>query len=825
MVMALPPPGSNGQPTVKVTVAADVSSVKPAMQEAAQEIRNLGADTEAAAGRMRTIEQASGAVKDALASMAGGFGDVALMALNAVPLVGVGAVAAFAGLALAAKEGAAESSSLAKTLIMTGNAAGVTVSQLEQMASGVAESSNSTKGAVTGALEEMIKAGDVSSDVMGKAAEAAVLLQRYGGVSIKQTAEAFSDLGKDPLKAALKLNESTNFLTVSIVAQAKALTDQGMAAEAARLVQEKSADSSIERMKEVAENLGHLEKLWHAVEDAAKGAWDRMKDAGRKKSTASLIAEVQQDIERGLTDAYGGESGAAAALAKLKERAKAEADKAEADKLRNESSNASEKLLNDADKYLSNAEKKQRDLATAAKDYRLAISGATEDQALMNKLATAYEKTVAGINEKYADKEKAPKKTQFDRDLEAVDRLKLEGRAADAGLAPQTIKELDALNTVYQKTNMSQDEYLRLAGVAMANDTVIAARNRAVTQEINARAEATQYLNTLQERFNRSNQAKRDSFEILPENQARLRDELRKIDEAAVDTKNRLDRARGEGRLSPQDYEDQMSKLTDTIARQKDEVRSLNSQQDRLNSSWEVGAQRALQKYEDSAKNVAGSTEQAFTRAFSGMEDGLVKFAMTGRMDFQSFANSVIADMLRIQARAALTPLYSGGSSGGGGLLGGLFSAVGGLFGGGSGFTKSGFTDLGSGLSLGSNPTGGGLSFEGGGFTGPGVRSGGVDGRGGFYAIIHPNETVIDHESGGLIVAGGGGSPVSSSRSLRIQIENNGTAQQVTGAQPYFDLDGEVVRIFLTDMDQQGPMARRFESTYQASRAAAAYGA
>lgn len=39
-------------------------------------------------------------------------------------------------------------------------------------------------------------------------------------------------------------------------------------------------------------------------------------------------------------------------------------------------------------------------------------------------------------------------------------------------------------------------------------------------------------------------------------------------------------------------------------------------------------------------------------------------------------------------------------------------------------------------------------SFDGGGFTGGGSRSGGVDGKGGFPAILHPNETVIDHTKG-----------------------------------------------------------------------------
>ena len=40
------------------------------------------------------------------------------------------------------------------------------------------------------------------------------------------------------------------------------------------------------------------------------------------------------------------------------------------------------------------------------------------------------------------------------------------------------------------------------------------------------------------------------------------------------------------------------------------------------------------------------------------------------------------------------------------------------------------------------------FSFDGGGSTGSGARSGGVDGKGGFPAILHPNETVIDHTKG-----------------------------------------------------------------------------
>ena len=38
-------------------------------------------------------------------------------------------------------------------------------------------------------------------------------------------------------------------------------------------------------------------------------------------------------------------------------------------------------------------------------------------------------------------------------------------------------------------------------------------------------------------------------------------------------------------------------------------------------------------------------------------------------------------------------------------------------------------------------------SYDGGGYTGDGPRSGGLDGKGGFLAMVHPNETVVDHEA------------------------------------------------------------------------------
>jgi hypothetical protein len=49
-------------------------------------------------------------------------------------------------------------------------------------------------------------------------------------------------------------------------------------------------------------------------------------------------------------------------------------------------------------------------------------------------------------------------------------------------------------------------------------------------------------------------------------------------------------------------------------------------------------------------------------------------------------------------------------------------------------------------------------SFDGGGYTGNGPRTGGIDGKGGFWAVMHPQETVTDHTKGQRLPGRSGGS-------------------------------------------------------------------
>jgi len=107
------------------------------------------------------------------------------------------------------------------------------------------------------------------------------------------------------------------------------------------------------------------------------------------------------------------------------------------------------------------------------------------------------------------------------------------------------------------------------------------------------------------------------------------------------------------------------------------------------NAAWETGADRALTSYLDQVRDVASQSQRAWTSAFQGMEDAAVKFVRQGKLDFRSFADSVIDDLIRMQVREAETKVLgaikdAGGMSGIASSIGnwvqGLFSANGNVF-------------------------------------------------------------------------------------------------------------------------------------------------
>lgn len=160
-------------------------------------------------------------------------------------------------------------------------------------------------------------------------------------------------------------------------------------------------------------------------------------------------------------------------------------------------------------------------------------------------------------------------------------------------------------------------------------------------------------------------------------------------------------------------------------------------------------ATRQLTEAYDFGKSTFGSF---FSDLKSQVMDGASLW--TGFADAASNALSKIADKVLSLAADGIFDM--------------LFGAVkGSLFGGG------GFLGTGGGAATLTNVG----SFAGGGYTGMGSRTGGIDGMGGFPAILHPNETVVDHaagqSAGAKVVVNNYGSP----ESVRSETRPDGTIE------------------------------------------------
>ncbi len=95
--------------------------------------------------------------------------------------------------------------------------------------------------------------------------------------------------------------------------------------------------------------------------------------------------------------------------------------------------------------------------------------------------------------------------------------------------------------------------------------------------------------------------------------------------------------------------------------------------------TFEAGAYEALNDYIDHATNAAEQTKKVFDDAFKGMEDALVDFITTGKLNFTDLANSIIKDIARILVQQTITgPIaeFLKGSLGSGGGASGFFGAI-----------------------------------------------------------------------------------------------------------------------------------------------------
>ena len=68
----------------------------------------------------------------------------------------------------------------------------------------------------------------------------------------------------------------------------------------------------------------------------------------------------------------------------------------------------------------------------------------------------------------------------------------------------------------------------------------------------------------------------------------------------------------------------------------------------KLNDEWRKGAQEGLTKYSEGLKDISTKVAKMVTNAFQKMEDSLVTFVTTGKLEIKSLVQSIIADLARL---------------------------------------------------------------------------------------------------------------------------------------------------------------------------------
>ena len=196
---------------------------------------------------------------------------------------------------MAYSEGGSEAQAFNAALVLSGNAQGASVSMLNSTAAAIGRVTGSQSEAAA-ALAQFAASGAVPVSMLEQVTAGAIRLARVGGPSVEETAKRFAELGKDPLQASIKLNESTNFLTESVYRQIKSLADQGKTTEAAGVaIRALAQENDVQRLKMEA-GLSSLGQSWLDLKEIISGVWDGMLNVGREPGLQQQLEKAQAQL-------------------------------------------------------------------------------------------------------------------------------------------------------------------------------------------------------------------------------------------------------------------------------------------------------------------------------------------------------------------------------------------------------------------------------------------------------------------------------------------------------------------------------------------------
>jgi lambda family phage tail tape measure protein len=592
----------------------------------------------------------------------------------------VGAVAGTLGLAaLAANQAQREQGALKNAIASTGNAAGTSADQLNRYARDVSGVSG-TVGSAVQALAALVATGRVANAELTDAAAVAVRAEKLRGTAVADTVQAYAALGRDPVGASLKLNESTNFLTASLLRQITALTARGNVAAAASLAQQALSNAENKALNETEANLTSLEKAWLRTKEVAADWWNQVVGIGRPEDLAAQLKKTEDALEN-------------SRLPSILQRLFAKID------IRSE-------------------ELKKRNAGGIGLDGKTGDQRASDEQGLVDQKENIREQQrvvarAADLARARVERERAAVEAQQPARQQAAAQLSLQTTIAAAEAikrAKQT--ELRDLQDLYDAGNAALEDFIgkkaRLQREELEADLqIVLARQRAERaaapqDKVGADAQAARLVALRsQERAvreaiarntgdparglpsqagrefelakakedNAGRDATRKAYAQELEVASQALDDLVQANREANLAQIKDDRLRGEAQIAlfrqqseariaalagdPVKYAAAQEAVNEAVALKTKELNQ------RLRPEW----QRLLEDWSDTTKLMASAVDNSITGSMKSAEDAFVSLATTGKLNIKSLVNSIIADFARVQARQGIAALLKLGLS------------------------------------------------------------------------------------------------------------------------------------------------------------------
>lgn len=587
--------------------------------------------------------------------------------------IGIGALVAVVGtLTYAWFKGSQEQQEFNKSLVLTGNIAGVTTGQLADMARSVADNTGNTTAAAAQALNRVVSGGKIATGSMQTVTEAVVALNDATDESIDSMVADFEKIAQNPVAAIGELNDKYHFLTLATYNQIKALQDEGNQQEAARLATETYAATMKQRADQIQGNLGSLEQAWKWLGDAAKGAWDAMLDIGREKSIEQKIAEAQDELgraQKSLSDLSAGQSKYAGPYGAWKSSDLSMLQKGvDAAKARL-ASLQSEKMAQDTINGIYNAGNERQQEGIKAQAYintltEQTLTNAQKRTREQDKLTKALEKTRAAgtsisaeeearlranINEKYKDPKlpKTPKGKAYTED--AATRLLDQINQQTAAMQSQ-LDASDKLNSATQARIKFEQQIADLKSKTQltADQKSILSRSDEILQAYKQQEALQNSVKTL------------DDYRKMQE-QVKTKDE--RTNDLLKTRLELLEKAKATGQLKPGEYEKTRADIYQNTDMQlpstvRNVVGNLTPTGGRLSGTFE-GMQGQINEYDQAQQELQrwlAAQEEAYAKAGEITAEGEAR--MTSIRQRAADANQVIEAQKNTIISAATQSLF-----------------------------------------------------------------------------------------------------------------------------------------------------------------------